>query len=789
MRTSLKIRAVLAVATVFMATSALAQESGAVRGIVTLGENSTAAHGAVVLLVGSGQVATTDERGAYAFSNVPPGEYQILAQRESLTAARQNVTVVAGADTAVDVALVLSPVHEEVTVTATTGGTATNFETFNSTSTLDSFDLVADPVGNLGQALEGQAGVAMRSFGPGASRPIIRGFDGDRVLIMEDGIRNGDLSSQSGDHGINTDPAGLDRLEIVRGPATLLYGSNAVGGVVNAITPQEQFRTAGASGTQGQLSFDAGSANGQAGTFASVQHGQDNFQVWAGGGSRRTEDYQTPEGAVENSKTRLSTGRAGVAYAGDRFFASGGFTLEDGRNGTPFAGEFHGHHEEEEHEDEGDHDEEEGEHEEELLIDIDSRRRVGRFDFGMRDLSTRIVESFQVVLNVIDWEHDELDIEDGLEAVGTTFANRSYVVRADINQAQAGRLSGRFGFWGQVREFSVVGEEALSPATDQTSFAAFAYEEVDFGRLTLQFGGRVERNDYSVGEREGHHEEEEGHHEEEEGHHEEEEGGHGDLEPGEARDRDFTGGSASFGAHVDLGAGNAFVANLTRSYRAPALEELYFFGAHPGNLVFEVGNPDLDSESTVGLDFSLRHQSAGARGSVNFYVYDIDNFVFFDRTTEIVDNLQVANVLQGDSRFVGVDAQGSVRLGSRLWANVGLGFVDAELKGTNEPLPRIPPLRARFSLDIPYGGFTVSPEVVFSSAQDSVFRDETTTDSYSLLNLRASYVWSRSNVAHIVTVSGFNLTDELYRSHTSFIKDLAPDIGRGVRVGYSMRFF
>ena len=762
MRDPLRRRAWLAVALAAMSTHAWAQSAGTVHGSVTIMESGDPVHGAVVLIVGPGLVALTGEQGSFTIENVPAGTYEILAQREHLSADRQMVTVTSEERVMVDFVLGLSPIHEEVTVTATTGGRATTFEAFNTTSTLDSFDVAANPVGTLAEALESEPGVAKRGFGPGAGRPIIRGFDGDRVLIMEDGIRTGDLSSQSGDHGVNTDPNGLDRIEIVRGPATLLYGSNSVGGVVNAVTPHESFKDALASGTRGQFNVDGGSNNAQAGTFATLQHAQGNVMVWAGGGGRRTGDYDPPHDTVENSKTRLSTGRAGVGYSGDRLFASGGFTIEDGRYGVPFAGELHGHP--------GD-DEQAAPVADEVFVDLDTQRRVGRFDVGMRNLDARAFDSFQIVFNVIDWNHNEIEIDEAFETVGTAFDNRTYLVRADFNQRQTDLLSGRFGVWSQFRDYAATGDEALAPPTEQISFAAFAYEELDLGWYKVQLGGRIERNDYAVGERvRG-------------------VAGLAELDAPAARDRDFVGASGSVGFRAELGAGSAVVANVTRSHRAPALEELYNFGPHAGNLVFEVGNPELDAESTVGLDLSLRHQSERVRGDFNFYVYDINNFVFLDVDDQVVDRLRVADFLQGDGRFTGFDARGSVRAGPRIWVNLGLGFVDAELTSTNEALPRIPPFRGSVSVDFPYRGFSFTPEVLFAAKQRNVFRDETETDGYAVVNVKTSYVWPRQHMAHALTVSAFNLTNELYRNHTSFIKDLAPEIGRGVRVGYSMRFF
>ena len=790
--------AVAAVAAAGASPRVAAQENGAVRGTVTLEENGDPVHGAMILVVGSGAFALTDEQGLFEVDDVPAGLYAVLAQREHLTAVRQVVTVDAGAAATLDFVLRLSPIHEDVTVTASVSGTETTFEAFNAVSTLDSFDIALASAGSLGDALQSEPGIASRSFGPGSSRPVIRGFDGDRVLILEDGLRTGDLSSQSGDHGVTIDPNGAERIEIVRGPATLLYGSNAVGGLVNVITPHESYRESLFDGTRVQFGTNVGSGNAAAGTIASLQHAQGNLLVWGGGSMRRTDDYDTPAGTIENSATKLMNTRAGLGWFGDRFFASGGFTAEDGRYGVPFANEFHGHHDahgdDHDAEEEEAHDEDGDDHEEEIEIDIESHRRVGRFDMGLRNLSNSVIEGVRVALNVIDWNHDELEVEEGIENVGTRFTNHTYILRADVDQQQTDRFSGRFGAWTQLRDFEAVGTEALAPQTDQTSFAAFAYEEVAFGRVRLQFGGRVEQNDYRTAERVGEH----GHDTDDDAHgddHDAEEDDHGAedeehrLEAPDPRDRQFLGASTSIGLRADVGADSAFVANLTHSHRAPALEELYNFGPHVGNLAFEVGNPELDAETTLGLDVSFRHQTDRVRSNLNAYVYSIDNFIFGDRTGEVEDTLPVLDFIQGDSRVAGFDARSSVRLGGNAWATLGIGYVDATLTTTGEPLPRIPPLRGTLSLDIPYGGFTLSPELEFAGQQADVFRDETETDGYSVVNLRASYVWPRQHAAHILSFTGYNLTDALYRNHTSFIKDLAPEMGRGVRVNYSVRFF
>ena len=488
---------------------------------------------------------------------------------------------------------------------------------------------------------------------------------------------------------------------------------------------------------------------------------------WVSGSRRRTGDYDTPEGPIFNSATDLTSARTGLGYFGNRAFVSGSLTFEDSRFGLPFEDRFHAH--------------EEAGHEEDIAIDLASQRRVGRFDVGLRNLNNEFIQGVRSAFVAIDVADDHVETADGIDNIDTSFGNRTYITRTLFYQRQREHITGRFGMELQIRDFEAVGTEALAPRTDQTTLAAFGYEELSFGRYRVQFGGRVERNDYMTAERIG----VPGHDDED---HEEQAGeGEPDLEAPNPRDRHFLGASASVGLHADLGANSAFVTNLMHSYRVPGLQELYNFGPHLGN--FEIGNPDLEAETTLGLDFSLRHRSDRFGSNLNFYVYNVENFTFGEHTTEVVDNLRVLDIIQRDSRFVGFDARSSVRLGGQAWATLGIGYVNAKLTSTKEAVPRIPPLRATLSVDIPYGAFTVSPELMFAARQDRVFRDETGTAGYAVLNLGASYIWPRQHIAHVLSFTGYNLTNVLYRNHMSFIKDLAPEVGRGVKVGYSLRFF
>jgi len=749
-----------------------AQADGSIRGKVTMQGSDTPLHGANVVVVGLGRSVFSNDEGEYEIEAVPPGSYHVLSHLDSLfTEESKEIRVVAGRATEVDFALTLSTQRYEVTVTSS-AKEQTPFESFNSVETMDAYDLTFSRDVSLGEALDQKVGtgIAKRSFGPGSSRPIIRGFDGDRVLIMEDGIRTGTLSSQSGDHGEVVNPAQLERLEVVKGPATLLYSGNAMGGTVNAISRHHELHRHRHDGLRGFVSGSAGTTNSLGGGSAGFELGAGKWMLWGSAAGTRTSDYTAPQvGEIFNSRAQVVNGNAGFGWFGDKTFLSFDFKADDGRNGVPFASELHGHgHEEEGEEHEGE--EEEGEeHEEELeRVALDTRRRNYRVSWGLNQIGS-FVDSFELKLGYTDWAHDEIEFfEDGDQAIGTAFRNDQFIYRGVFEQKQFGRLSGRFGFWGIDRSYDVAGEEALSPPVDQNGAAAFALEEVQFERMKFQFGGRVETQQYrpAFGER----------------------GGEGSDVPDAVRRR-FTGGSAAAGIHADTWEGGAFVANYAHSYRAPALEELYNFGPHVGNLAFEVGNPNLGAEVGDGIDLSLRHQGARLRGEANFFYYDFSNFIFPFATGEEDDGLRVIEFTQRNARYVGSEFNAGFGLHQKLWLNLGMDLVNAKDTDFDTPLPRIPPLRGKLGFDLNHAGFRFSPELIVAADQRDTFTDETPTAGYAVVNLKASYTLARQHAAHQFSVNVFNVGDRLYRNHSSFIKDLAPEIGRGVRVTYMMRFF
>ncbi len=736
------------------AVAAFAQNSK-ISGKVTFGDD-TPLHNASVRVVQLQRAVETDDDGNYEIADVPTGRYTILVHLEGFSDVAKVVSVSSGANIALDFTLQLAALNEQVTVTAS-GTEQSVFDSFQTVNSVGSTRITERASTSIGEVLENETGVAKRSFGVGSSRPVIRGFDGDRVLVLQDGVRSGSVGSQSGDHGEPIDPLSAERIEVVKGPATLLYGSNALGGVVNVIGNDE---TRAHEGFRGFATGVGGTADKQGAIAGGVEYGYKNWVFRGNTSAHRTGDYNTPIGKIPNSSSRSNSGTFGVGYYADKGWLNGTFTTDVRRYGVPFAALFEGGEEELPTEERGilpEVDEE---------IDLRLRRYNFRLSGGFRELNNSFLSGIQYNLDYTDYRHKEIERADGIDETGTIFDNKTFSYRSLFEQSKYKSLTGRFGFEGFNREYEVNGAEQLVVGkVKHNAFSVFGLEELNFDRVKFQFGGRIENNRYRP-------------------------------ENADLRERDFTGFSGAAGVNVALWKGGAFIANYSNSYRAPALEELYNNGPHIGTVTFEIGNENLENERANGIDFSLRHVSDRFRITGDVYYYRINNFVYFayqdedgDGDVDIEDGLPVARYEQADAEYVGAELSADVTFNKYFGGFVSLDAVRAKLTDQDINLPRIPPARARVGLDFRYKNLSVRPEGVFVSDQDKTFPLETRTAGYGLFNIAGSYTIGREHYAHIFTFNAYNLTDKLYRNHLSLVKELTPEIGRGVRFGYTFRFF
>jgi iron complex outermembrane receptor protein len=688
------------------------------------------------------------EDGTYRIENVPPGNYHVSVRAEGYSTRRTEVSVPPQGAT-LDLVVELDLHFAEVL--SVSPDARPQFESYQPTSVLAGQDLQKQLEATIGATLQAEPGVAMRALGPGPARPVIRGLDGDRVAVLQDGQRVGDLSSQSGDHGVTLNPSSAKRIEVVRGPATLLYGVNAIGGLVNVIT--DQIPTAPVSRPTGEFTLDLASNAGEAGGAGDVHLGNGRFAMHLGGGSRRNGDFSTPEGEVENSQSRSSVFNIGGSWTSEKRYLGASYGFDSSKYGVPIV--------------------------EDGLISLNPQRHAFAVRAGGEDLGGAI-RSYRATLGVKRYEHDELEGDE----VGTHFDNDTEDAELMLSHRPFGRLSGTVGGSFLNRAFNAVGEEALAPPIDQRGGALFLYEELTWPHVTFQFGTRLDRTTFNPDS---------------------------DTLP----DRDFTEVSGSIGLLVRPAAANdSFVVavSLARAARNPALEEMYFFGPHPGNFAFEIGNPSLGSERGLGLDVSLRARSHRLRGEVTFFANSIDDFIFRNPLTEEEfeareeefhdrfggdeeepghghsDEFPFVEFVGADSRLHGVEAHADVNLTNSLVAEITFDMVRGELADSDDPLPRIPPFRVIPGMRYQKNALQFGGSVTVTGDQNRVFGAETPTPGAGVLKLYGSYSFVTGGVTNTITARLDNATDRLYRNHLNYLKDVLPEMGRNFKLVYSLQF-
>jgi iron complex outermembrane receptor protein len=702
---------------------AFAQTGTSLSGTITQGENNQPLSGALVVIDELRLEVRAGEDGSYRFENVPPGQYHVGVRAEGYSTRRTEITIgttPATLNISVDFDLHFA---EVLSVSPTA---RPQFESYQPTTVLDGQELTKNLESTIGATLSEAPGISIREFGPAAARPIIRGLDGDRISVLEDGQRMGDLSSQSGDHSVPSNPAAARRIEVVRGPATLLYGANAIGGLVNVIT--DSIPSQRAQGASGRFTFNFGSNGGAAGAAGDIHVGNGKYAMHFGGAGNRTGNYDTPDGEVDNSQSRMGMGQIGVSRTGEKQYVGVSYGYDDSKYGIPIV--------------------------EEGQIQLTPQRHAISARAGGQNLAGWL-QSYRATVGVRNYQHAELEGDE----VGTTFHNDTLEAEVLLSHKRAGRLVGSFGGWFLNRDFAAIGEEALSPPVKQRAAAAFVYEEVESPHATFQFGGRLDHSKFNP-------------------------------EQGR-RERTFNEWSASAGLLLKPQAANddfVIALNLARASRYPSLEELYYFGPHPGNLAFEIGNDELAAEHALGFDLALRSRGARHEAEVAFFRNDIANYIFRQPTGDIQEEFPVVRNIEADSVLTGIEAHGDVKLTSELTLEATVDWVRGTLKASNEPLPRIPPFRVLAGLTYQKNALQIGASAQRVATQDRVFGEELPTEGYTTVKFFATYSFDAAGVLNTITARLDNAGDTLYRNHLNYLKDLLPEAGRSFKLVYSIGF-
>ncbi|MBU2272665.1 MAG: TonB-dependent receptor [Gammaproteobacteria bacterium] len=633
---------------------------------------------------------------------------------------------------------------------------------------LEGDELVRRREATLGETLNSEPGITSSHFGAGASRPIIRGMDGPRVKVLSDGAELHDASTISPDHAVVSEPLLATQIEVLRGPSALLYGNGAVGGVVNVLDGKVPTAVP-PKGVEGSAELRANTGAREAAGAFSLTGGTGNLAVHVEGVARDAGDYRVgkgwaPEGEptrkVLGSFNRTDTGSVGLSWVGDRGYLGAAYTRQTAKYGLPghnhsFEGcHTHGNslhcgsHDHDEGEDDHDHDHDH-EHGDVPVVDLRSER------FDIRGELRNPFAGFSALrlrAGVTDYVHDE--VEDG--AISTTFQNKAYDTRVELQHNPIAGFKGVIGLQTSQRKFTADGEEAYVEPTITRKLGIFALEEYRLGDWRFEAALRHDRQTAEA--------------------------------QASGIERSHNGTSASLGAVWKFTPGYQVGTSFTRASRAPTAEELYAQGLHMATSTYERGNANLKSEISQNIDVSLKKTAGDTTFGVSVFRNRINNYIY-GRTLDEVDGLQLLQYSQADATFTGIEGQVRQRINRNLGVTLFGDTVRARLADGGGLLPRIPATRAGIRMDANWQAWEGQVEWVQVARQNRVADFETATPGYGMLNLGVSYNGQLSNGSPWqVYLKANNLTDRLAYAHTSFIKNAAPLMGRNVTVGVKVAF-
>ena len=673
----------------------------------------------------------------------------------------QHAKAVSAADAGTDTLVLDEPTHELATVVVesepldrTIGSLA------RPVSVLEDTELRQQMGPTLGATLAQQPGINNQSFGPGVGQPVIRGLSGPRVRIMENGIGNNDVSNISPDHANSIEPSQAERIEVLRGPSTLLYGSGAIGGVVNVIdnrVPEKkatkplggalnQIYNSALDETSSSLKLEGGGAN--------VAYHLDGFYRNSGnetiGGpaidenaARSTDPalaalpaLQNTDGYVANSNARAQGGTAGLSWVDEDRFAGVAINYLDNNYGIPPLGIPD---------------------EPNIRIQLNQTK----YDFrGGLDHPFELAEKLKVRFGYTDYTHVELEGTD----IGTTWSSNTYEGRIELTHQPLGPFTGQWGFQSVNGVTQAIGDEATIPRTEIANYGVFAVETLKDGPLTYDAGLRIEPQNVTPVASSGY----------------------------EARQ--FLPVSSSLSGLWAVDSSNQLSLAFTESQRGAQAQELYINGAHAATRAFEIGNPNLTMETSLNLELGYTFKQDWIDAQFNLFNNWVNDYIYAQYTGQVVDALPVLQIDQADAIFKGFETN----LLLPLMEN-GYGLIDLTLFGDytrgqltdsgNGNVPRMPPLRFGSQLDYAKGKWSSYFRVTRGQPQNDAGENESTTPGWVLMNVGVQYQASALADSQLLFyLKGNNLLDQDIRNATSYLKNFAPEPGRGVQIGFQVSY-
>lgn len=753
------------------------REGGTIAGVVVDSATGRPLAGAQVRLVGVGRAEATHDDGTFDFANVPAGPQTLAVQRLGYAPVVRQILVRDDSTTTVRLALSASAAQLNTVVVTGTVGERLGQELLSPTSVLSGAELDRSLGATIAGTVEREPGVAVVSTGPNTARPVIRGLGGDRILILEDGQRPGDLSSTSGDHAVAIEPLTAQQIEVVRGPMALIYGPNALGGVVNVV--RDEVPTSAPEHPHGMLSLEGSSANGglSGGGWGTIGLGRVALRAEAS--ARDAGDLRTPVGDLENTGARTYNLSGGAALTGDWGHAGASYRWYASDYGLP--GGFVGG-------------EAEG-----VAIDlerhtarVDAERRVGLGPFTTLHATgtfTRYDHAEREHGHHEEEEHEGETPEEHAghadeEELGTSFGQDLAAADLVARHGAFGALTeGAVGVRGQWRDVTT-GGSLRTPNTRDRTLAAFLVEELAVGPVRVQGGVRWDWARYvpqeaatvTVGDEEI-----------------------------PAVPRTFDAFSGSLGLLWPASSWFTVGGSVARAYRTPDFNELYSDGPHLAAYAYDVGDPRLDTETGVGVDLFLRLRRASVQAEVSAFRNALADYVYLRNTgaTEPEQGRPVFQYTNADAMLTGIEGDLQWSVTPRWVVDATVSYVRGRFEGdrgmlpadpvlglperpASEWLPFMPPLNGRVGLRYETPRWFAGAAVRVADRQDRLGDFETETAGYGVLDLNAGVRLLVAGRLHSLTLRADNALDREYREHLSRTKAIMPQAGVNLRLLYRL---
>lgn len=721
--------------------------------------------GATIRVIELDRAARTDAQGAFLFTDIPQGRYRLFVAVTGFASATDTVDVTGGSATA-SFRLTPTAVQMKEVVVSASPTPRTPDEQYQSTDSKSRTDFLNSTGSSFAEKISDLPGVSVRGNGSAPARPILRGLGENEVLVLENGLRIGDVATYDPAHATPLEAISVSQIDVVRGPATILYGPSTIGGLVNVIT--DIVPTVSARAVSGTLALEGNTVSNQsAGYFNTVFSGSNQaFRVSAGG--VHAGDIRIPRGTYTDPGSGTSfnlarmpqtfdrSGEAGIGYAYQGNFGGVGigakhFEMNYGIPGVPPNPNF-------------------------ATVPpttsrIDQRRNTIQAR-SLFNIGGSFIKQLKLDASYNDYDHSEFPTTQDSSGVSDLLANhfhkRELNAVLQLRQRPIGKLEGTLGLWTNIEDLAIDGDQPLGPNSMTSGFAGYAYEEYAAAKETrLQAGLRFDYNKIQT-------------------------------RPFSAStDSTFrtlnvsrlsNAVTASLGAIQQLGHNMTGSMSFARSFRAPTVQELFANGLDAASGTYSIGSADLTPETGLGVDASLRGNFSNVSFELSPYANYIDHYIYGFLRGDTIQAFPVRKFSATSARLIGAEASVTVQPAEHFAVKASSDYVNAQDTQRNVPLPFIPPLRGLLRTTYQNNSHMAMIEWRVAASQRRLGDGDTPTAGYGILNLGVGLRLVNQALVHNISFHIDNVFNRVYRDNLSVVKDFIPQPARAFRLNYELMY-